>query len=187
MTTAATDLLAAVRDYQPRSAVEAEDVERLRHIAVSGDPWTRAAPLHATGSAVVVHPPTKRVLLRWHARMQSWLQVGGHADPGETHPYDVALREAREETGLTDLVPWPDPTRPSVVQVAVVPVPAGKGEPAHQHADVRYLFATQSPDAISAEDDVARLAWLTIPEAIDRIAEDNLQECLLRIAALFDR
>jgi 8-oxo-dGTP pyrophosphatase MutT (NUDIX family) len=186
VTSAATDLLGVLGDYQPRSAGEAADLERLRRIAVSGDPWTRAAPLHATGSAVVVHPPSRRVLLRWHARMQSWLQVGGHADPGETHPYDVALREAREETGLADLVPWPDAAQPAVVQVAVVPVPAGTGEPAHEHADVRYLLATSRPEAIVAEDDGARLAWLALPEALDRVAEDNLRECLQRIGALFD-
>jgi 8-oxo-dGTP pyrophosphatase MutT (NUDIX family) len=98
----------------------------------------------------------------------------------------VALREAREETGLADLVPWPDAAQPAVVQVAVVPVPAGTREPAHEHADVRYLLATSRPEAVVAEDDVARLAWLALPEALDRVAEDNLRECLQRIGALFD-
>jgi len=73
------DVLAA---YVPRSEEEARDVERIRALADAGDPWSRRLPLHVTGSAVVVHPPTRRVLLRWHERMQGWLQVGGHADPG---------------------------------------------------------------------------------------------------------
>jgi hypothetical protein len=29
--------------------------------------------LHATGSAIVVHPDTARVLLRWHERMRKYL------------------------------------------------------------------------------------------------------------------
>src|SRR5215813_12296561 len=123
---------------------EARDVQRLRRlIDESADAWTRASPLHVTGSAVVIHPPTRRVLLRWHERMQAWLQVGGHADAGEVDPLAIALREAREETGLTDLVAWPDASTPRIVQVAVVPVPAGRGEPEHEHADIRYALATE--------------------------------------------
>src|SRR5262245_56598319 len=127
--TRADSLLGVLETYRPRSEDEAEDVARLRRLACEEDPWTRASLLHATGSAVIIHPPTRRVLLRWHERMQAWLQVGGHADPGETHPLDIALREAREETGLTDLVAWPDASTPRIVQVAVVPVLAGNGEP----------------------------------------------------------
>jgi 8-oxo-dGTP pyrophosphatase MutT (NUDIX family) len=181
----ATELLAALHDFEPRSAEEAQDVERIRQLASNSDPWPRSSPLHVTGSAVIVHPPTRRVLLRWHERMQSWLQVGGHADPGEADPYAIALREAREETSLHDLQAWPHPARPEVVQVAIVPVPAGKGEPAHQHADVRYVLATAVPDTATPETPSARLAWLDVQPALAMIAEDNLRVCLGRIAELF--
>ena len=140
--------------------------------------------MHVTASAVVVHPSTARVLLRWHDRMQGWLQVGGHADSGEVDPYVVALREAREETGLEDLVPWPSADEPRIVQVAIVPVPAGKGEPAHHHADIRYALSTAVPERIRAESDTARLAWLSIDEAVALVGEDNLRTCLGRIEAL---
>ena len=46
-----------------------------------------------------------RLLLRWHERFNRYQQVGGHGDAGEDDPLGVALREAREETGLTDLRP----------------------------------------------------------------------------------
>ena len=141
--------------------------------------------MHVTGSAVVVHPPTQRVLLRWHERMQSWMQVGGHADPGETDAFAIAAREAREETGLTDLVAWPDPERPVVLHAVIVPVPAGKGEPAHEHADLRFVLATARPDAIVAESAHARLQWLTLDDASDLVAEDNLRTTLARIGELF--
>ena len=171
--------------YVPTSDEERHDVERLRElVATSSDPWTRASPLHVTGSAVVVHPPTGRVLLRWHDRMQAWLQVGGHADPGEAEPYAVALREAHEETGLPDLVAWPDVLAPRVVQVAVVPVPGGKGEPEHEHGDIRYVLATQRPESVVAESESAQLAWLDVEDAIQKVGWDNLRTCLLRIAAL---
>jgi 8-oxo-dGTP pyrophosphatase MutT (NUDIX family) len=180
----ARGLLAVLDTYQPRSAEEAADVERIRQVATSGEAWARSTPLHATGSAVIVHPETRRVLLRWHERMQAWLQVGGHADPGETDPFLVALRESQEETGLRDLVPWPDSNEPTVLQVVVVPVPAGKGEPPHHHADLRYVLATATPDQATPETETAYLRWLYLEEALSNIAEENLRICLLRIGEM---
>ena len=113
-------VMAALDGFEPRSAHEAGDVARVRTLARGGDPWSRSSPVHVTGSAIVVHPESGRVLLRWHERMQGWLQLGGHGDPGETDPFAIALREAREETGLSDLVAWPDRARPALVHVVVV-------------------------------------------------------------------
>jgi 8-oxo-dGTP pyrophosphatase MutT (NUDIX family) len=177
--------LAEVLDeYVARTDQEVADIERLRALAARGDVWSRSLPVHATGSAVILHPDSGRVLLRWHQRVQAWLQVGGHADPGETSPFDVALREGREETGLGDLVPWPDPSQPTVVQIVIVPVPAGRGEPAHEHADVRYVLRTNRPDDAMPESAVARLRWVSLDAAIAEVAEDNLRTCLRRIAEL---
>lgn len=180
------DLLAALDVYVPRTGVEAADVARVRALAGTADPWARRSPLHVTGSAFVLDPPSRRVLLRWHERMGSWLHVGGHVDPGESSPLVAARREAREETGLTDLVSWPDPDRPRIVHVAVVPVPAGRGEPAHEHADVRYVLATGRPHEIVPESSAARLRWLGIDEAVAAVSEDNVREALRRVRALLD-
>jgi 8-oxo-dGTP pyrophosphatase MutT (NUDIX family) len=177
-------LIEVLDGFQPLSAAEAEDVERIRQLAAAGDPWPRSLPLHVTGSAVIVHPPTRRVLLRWHERMHGWLQVGGHGDTGEADPFAVALREAREETGLLDLTPWPLPTQPTLLQVAVVPVPPGKHEPAHEHADFRFGLATAMPEAAIPESPRAQLAWLSLDQALSTVGEDNLRVGLRRIAEL---
>jgi 8-oxo-dGTP pyrophosphatase MutT (NUDIX family) len=177
--------LAAVLDrYTPRSEEEAADLLRLRDLAARGDAWDRSTLLHATASALVVHPPTGRVLLRWHQRMNSWLQVGGHADPGESSPFAVARREALEETALPDLVPWPDLVRPQVIQVAIVPVPTGRGEPAHHHADVRFLLATAQPDRAPSESEGADLRWLSLDDAMELVEESNLEVLFTRTGAL---
>jgi 8-oxo-dGTP pyrophosphatase MutT (NUDIX family) len=173
-------LRAVLAAFEPQSATERDDVERLRQL---DDPWPRNSLLHVTGSAVVVHPPTRRVLLRWHDRMQAWLQVGGHADRGEVDPFSIALREAREETGLMDLAPWPDAR---ILQVAVVPVPPGKGEPEHHHGDIRYGLQTAQPENVIAESDSAALMWLEIDDAIHKVGWDNLRVCLRRIAQLLE-
>jgi 8-oxo-dGTP pyrophosphatase MutT (NUDIX family) len=178
--------LASVLDaYTPETAAETRDVARMRELVVGGDPWTRASALHVTGSAIILHPDSGRVLLRWHERQQGWLQVGGHAEAGETRPFTVALREAQEETGLPDLAPWPDSVHPAVVQIVIVPVPAARGEAQHEHADIRYVLATDDPDATIPETERARLRWLSLEEAMVAVPEDNIRVCLDRIARMW--
>jgi 8-oxo-dGTP pyrophosphatase MutT (NUDIX family) len=168
--------------YRPQGETEAADVGRVRVLAdAAADPWRRSLPLHVTASALIVHPDSGRVLLRWHQRQQAWLQVGGHADAGETDPLAIALREAAEETGLADLVPWPDG---QIRHVVIVPVPAGRGEPAHEHADVRFVLATKAPDSATPENQGAPLRWLSPGEARELTSEANLRDLLDRVQRL---
>jgi 8-oxo-dGTP pyrophosphatase MutT (NUDIX family) len=169
--------------YQALDETEAADVTRMQRLAQGpDDPWSRSIPLHFTASALVLHPASGRVLLHWHVKHRRWLQVGGHADPGESDPLLIALREAREETGLTDLAPWPDST---LRHVAVCYVGPSAGEPEHEHADLRYLLATADPDAIHPENPDAELRWLDFTQARSLVGTNNLRytldraECLL--------
>ncbi|MBV8951233.1 MAG: NUDIX domain-containing protein [Actinobacteria bacterium] len=168
--------------YEPRDGREAEDVARMRALLTCPDPWSRAEPLHLTASALVLHRPTRRVLLRWHERMQRWMQVGGHGDPGERDPWAVALREAREETGLRDLEPLSPAHARRPSQLVIVPVAAHDGEPAHEHADVRYLLATATPDDARSETPGAPVRWLPLDEAVALVDETNLETFLQRAA-----
>lgn len=168
--------------YQPEGDIEQADVERARALAEhADDPWSRAIPLHLTSSALIVHPGSGSVLLRWHQRQQAWLQVGGHGDPGESDALAIALREAREETGLTDLMAWPDG---ELRHVVIVSVPAKGDEAAHEHADLRFVLATQSPESAQPETPDAPLRWLSPHEAYDATSEANLRETLARARAL---
>ena len=172
--------------YRALGDREILDLERIRGLLEGErDPWDRSLALHLTGSAVVIHPPTGDVLLRWHERQGGWRQVGGHGDPGETDPLQVALREAAEETGLEDLGTWPDgegakPVHIVPIHVVIVPVTPRGAEPAHEHADVRYVLATGSPDKTRAEKPTAPLRWVTLPEALSTTPA-NLAETLRRI------
>ena len=169
--------------YRAAGAAEAADLDRMAGLARSAsDPWSRSLPLHFTASALVVHPPTARVLLRWHPRLGKWLQVGGHGDPGESDPLRIALREAAEETGLTDLKPWPDA---ALLHTVVCQVPASAAESAHEHADLRFVFATSNPDAVVPESDAARLRWLTVAEALALVGDNNIRFALERVSLLF--
>jgi 8-oxo-dGTP pyrophosphatase MutT (NUDIX family) len=175
-------ILDALRRYRPEDKAETADVARVRALAeTAADPWLRSIPLHVTASAVIVHPDSGRLLLRWHQRQQAWLQVGGHGDPGESDPLAIALREASEETGLTDLVPWPDG---QIRHVVIVSVPASAREPAHEHADVRFVLATRVPEEARPETPDAPLRWLSPGAAHEATAEANLRETLSRVELL---
>ena len=143
--------------------------------------WSQDLSLHVTSSAVVVHPPSRRLLLRWHSRQQAWLQIGGHGDPGESDPLGIALREGREETGLADLVPWPDGR---LVHVVMCAVPEKGDSPAHVHGDLRFVLATASPGDARPEHPDAALRWLTVGEAMELTAQDNLRETIRRVDLL---
>ncbi len=51
-----------------------------------------------TVETFIVHG--NKVLLRKHDKYKIWLSIGGHIEPYED-PNEAAVREAREETGLT--------------------------------------------------------------------------------------
>src|SRR5688500_11500317 len=63
-------------------------------------------PGHITGAAWILSADRRRSLLTHHRKLDRWLQLGGHAD-GQWQVEEVALREAREESGMVafDFVP----------------------------------------------------------------------------------
>jgi len=136
-------------------------------------------PGHLTGSAFVACAATGKVLLHHHRRLGKWLQLGGH-DDGEMDPAGTALREAREESGLADL----RFLTPDILDVDVHAIPAARGEPPHLHHDVRYALITAQPGAIRRDDaESIELAWFTVEEAEERMAEPGATRALRRLRA----
>jgi 8-oxo-dGTP pyrophosphatase MutT (NUDIX family) len=112
--------------------------QMIAFAAAHDDPFDRSiSDGHFTGSAVVVSSEGDRVLLVFHRKLQCWLQPGGHADPRETSGEEVALREAREETGIEALALHAEAPRP--LDVDIHRIPAYGDTPAHDHLDLRYL------------------------------------------------
>jgi 8-oxo-dGTP pyrophosphatase MutT (NUDIX family) len=138
----------------------------------------RIADGHLTGSAVVAGTRGDRVLLLHHRKLQRWLQPGGHADPREASGEEVALREAREETGLADLALHPRAPRPFDVDVHAIP--AFGSEPAHAHLDLRYLVLAGGKGAIARSavetNDARWFEW-------DELATLDLDRGLIRALA----
>lgn len=124
-------------------------------------PFDRSADrVHLTASAIVVGP--EGTLLHLHKRLARWLQPGGHIDPGET-PWEAALREVAEETGLTGNLVEPPPR---LLHVDVHE--AGD----HTHLDLRYLIAASGPPC-PPEGESQEVRWFSWQEALG-IADPGL-------------
>ncbi|MFZ6002693.1 MAG: NUDIX hydrolase [Actinomycetota bacterium] len=114
---------------------------------------------HLTGSALVVDPDSRDILLLFHAKVQRWLQPGGHAD-GDANLAHVALREASEETGISDLAV----VTPAVdLDVHVFRSAAG-GELDHLHLDVRHLVIAPGGAVGEINHESESVAWVGLDE-----------------------
>jgi 8-oxo-dGTP pyrophosphatase MutT (NUDIX family) len=152
---------------------ERADVQRIIELAQRHPNIT--SPLcevgHITGSAMIVHGASRRVLLNHHRKFDRWMQFGGHMD-NDLEPHVTALREAREESGLMDLVFAPLTRAAGEGQgvgalpfdVDVHAVPARNDRPEHLHLDLRYLLATEQPDTAQATDESNDIRWFSLDE-----------------------
>jgi 8-oxo-dGTP pyrophosphatase MutT (NUDIX family) len=120
-------------------------------------------PGHFTGSAFITSHDGARTLLIHHRFLDRWLQPGGHCD-GEGDVAAVALREALEETGVAGLVlAQPEPID---LDIHAIPANAKKGEPPHEHFDLRYLVIAP-PDAVLMRNEETNDArWFTWEETL---------------------
>ncbi len=136
-------------------------------------------PGHLTGSALVVDPADRRVLVLFHAKLQRWLQPGGHAD-GDGDLARVALREATEETGIEGL----RVVGPAVdLDVHVVDPPS---EDAHEHHDVRFLVVAPPGAVPVGNHESEALRWVAVDELPGFGADDGLLRLADRALARLD-
>lgn len=171
-------LLAELHRYDASDA--AEERHRAAMIALLGAPdaFSRAhfQPGHFTASCYVIDDGG-RLLLHHHRRLDRWLQMGGHVE-GEETPELTALREGTEESGLGDLTLAGD----GIFDLDVHGIPGAKGEPDHDHFDVRYLARTASPHAITLDSAESNdLAWVTLERAAELMPGSESQRVLRKI------
>lgn len=165
-------LLGLINTYAAQHPEESETIERFRTFVnkyencFERDCWAG----HITGSAWVVDPTQNSILLTHHKKLNIWVQLGGHSD-GDSDTPQVAYKEATEESGLAV-----DFLSREIFDLDIHEIPARKGDPAHFHYDVRFLFSAQTHQYTVSEESLD-LSWI----AIDKLEQVTQEESMLRM------
>ena len=156
MTDALRDsVLTTLADWEAPSPEQ----DALRHavlafVAARSDAVQRSCePGHITASVAVLDHTGSQVLLTLHPRLQRWVQLGGHCEPGDPDIAAAALREGIEESGIADLQ-----IEPELVAIHVHALTCSLGLPT-RHLDLQFV-AHARPDAVIAlSDESLDLRW----------------------------
>jgi 8-oxo-dGTP pyrophosphatase MutT (NUDIX family) len=186
-------LLEMLARYRTAFPAEARVVDRICELVVAhADCFERSCrPGHITGAAWIVSPDRRRFLLAHHCKLDRWLQLGGHAD-GDWRVEEVALREAREESGLAafDLLPIEGALMPFDVDVHQIPARYdAQGrlvEDAHEHHDVRFLMIARAGQGLCRSDESHDVAWFTPDEIRELTDEGSILRMLGKSLELLD-
>ena len=160
-------------DYLTKYANETDVVHRFLKLLEHPDAFQRThLPGHITGSAFIVSEDFSHTLLVHHAKLNRWLQPGGHAD-GDTDVLRVATREANEETGVIRL----EAVIRDVFDLDIHPIPERKDFGRHDHYDIRYLFKASMTDRVVVSEESHDVRWVSL----DELEQYNAEPSLLRL------
>jgi 8-oxo-dGTP pyrophosphatase MutT (NUDIX family) len=127
---------------------------------------------HVTGSAWILDKSHQFTLLTHHRKLDKWFQTGGHCD-GDSDVLNVALKEAQEETGLSDI----QIISPNIFDIDIHEIPERKGVPAHLHYDVRFLLEADMNQPFTVSSESTDLAWVALSE----VSKLNDSESIVRM------
>ncbi len=171
-------LVAQIEGYRPVNAQEAQDQRLiLSCLERCEDVFLRSNALcHMTASAWIVNPQRDRVLMAYHNIYKSWSWLGGHAD-GEENLLQVALREVREESGLTQV----RPVLEDILSLEVLTVDGhrkrGQYVSSHLHLNLTYLIEADDSEPLAVKpDENSSLAWFAPEDAVAASTEPWFRE-----------
>lgn len=166
-------LIKRIRGYVPFNAEEESDKEMILHfLNTNPDAFDRENTLaHMTASAWIVNPRRDRVLMVYHKIYDSWSWTGGHAD-GEDDLLSVALREAREETGLKNVRSVSEEIFSLEVLTVDGHVKNGCYLSSHMHMNVTYLLEADDNEQVHIrEDENSGVQWFYLEDALRASSE----------------
>jgi 8-oxo-dGTP pyrophosphatase MutT (NUDIX family) len=168
MPTTRSQLIEAFKNYQTSFAEEQRFIADFLSLLKSNHCYHRNhLPGHITGSAWITDESLSRVILVHHAKLNKWLQPGGHAD-GDKNILNVAWREAVEETGiqqfklLTNLI----------FDIDIHTIPAHNNFPEHLHYDIRFAFQASRQSLIKVSSESHDVQWIPLDQ-VPLLSQNN--------------
>lgn len=154
--------------YKPFNQQEEIDRElAIKYINIFPDILYRENEIaHMSASSWILNSEHTKVLLIYHKIYNSWSWTGGHTD-GDSDLLYVALKEAKEETGLKNIKPIKNDIF-SIESLCVNGhIKNGKYVSSHLHINVTYLFEASDKEQLSIkEDENSDVKWFDLDEAI---------------------
>ena len=166
-------LIEKIENYKPFNEQEERDKPLiLDWIRNNENAFTRENTIaHITASAWVVNKDRSKVLMVYHNIYNSWSWLGGHAD-GETDLLSVALREVREEAGISNVQPVSEEIFSLEALTVDGHIKKGKYVSSHLHLNITYLVEADSDEALFVKpDENSGVAWFTPEEALKKSTE----------------
>jgi len=161
MSTAQKNLLNQIKNYSPVDREEAiEQIRFINFLENSQNVYSRQNLTgHLTASSWIINNDKSKALLIHHNIYNCWAPLGGHADDNPDLP-SVALQEAKEESGLTEI----KLVSPAILDLTIMTVQPhekrGQLVPLHFHFDIRYLLiASDQKPTQPAEQEVSAVRW----------------------------
>jgi len=143
---------------------------------------------HATASALLFsNEPQPRVLLLLHKKFNKWMQPGGHCELHE-NPYETAVREIQEETGIDIRACFP-PEEILDEKAGLLPsprffvqarIPACKGDPEHFHIDHLFVVQIAHQEPVIERCGASDIGWFTKEQLAELDVLENLRTLLDR-------
>jgi len=148
----------------------------LRYTELFNDTLLRSnETAHFTASSWIVNPDHTKVVMVYHNIYQSWAWTGGHAD-GDSNLLDVAIREAREETGILHVRPLSE--APISLEILTVNAHFKKGKYVvpHLHLNLTFLLEADEADLLrSKPDENSGVRWFSLEDAVRASTEPDMK------------
>ena len=156
-------LLQSLENYQPSTQEETLFKEQMIDFVQANPACFERSLLigHITGSAWIVDKSRQFTLLTHHRKLDKWFQPGGHCD-GDSDVLNVAMKEALEETGLSDI----QTISSNIFDIDIHEIPERKGVPKHLHYDVRYLLEADTNEPLIISSESSDLAWVELTNVV---------------------
>ena len=171
------DLKSEIEKYTPYNEQEKCDKElMLEYIDTFEDVLTRENKLcHFTASNWIVNKERTKILMIYHNIYESWAWTGGHAD-GDSNLLNVALKEAREETGLKNLKVLSDGIFSLQILTVDSHMKRGKFVSSHLHLDCCFLLEADENESLKInEHENSGVKWIDIDKVIEISNEKNMK------------
>lgn len=163
--------------YVPWNEQEAKEQEvLLRYFDTFDNLLTRENEFaHLTGSSLLVNKQRDKTLMVYHNLYRSWSWTGGHAD-GDPDLLGVAMREAREETGVSSV----KPVAGDILSLDILPVwghmKRGRYVATHLHLSVCYLLEADEAEPLTVKaDENSGVRWVPLEEMAAYSSEPEMK------------